>query len=205
MKKLLKIENLAVLLVAGAFALGLTGAKTITDNIKKHEPEEIPTVTLQMLSDQEEAKPVTLKKVERIYFDIPLSRDIQDTIFAECEKHNIDPALVVALIERESDFDIEAVGDGGRSLGLMQVMYKHHTERMTELNCGDLLDPNQNIKVGVDFLAELIGKYDSIGEALTAYNAGEAGAYEHYFSKGKYTNGFARSIIARTYELGGEL
>lgn len=204
MKKLLKIENLAFVLVAGAFALGLAGAKVITDNIEKHEPEpeEIQTVTLQMLSDQDECKP---KKTERIYFDVPLSEEIQDTIFAECEKHNIDPALVVALIERESDFDVEAVGDGGRSLGLMQVMYKHHTERMTELNCGDLLDPNQNIKVGVDFLAELIGKYDSIGEALTAYNAGEAGAYKHYFSKGKYTNSFARSIIARTYELGGEL
>lgn len=202
MKKLLKIENLAFVLVAGAFALGLSGAKVITDNIEKHEPEEIPTVTLQMLADQDECKP---KKAERIYFDIPLSQDIQDTIFAECEKHNIDPALVVALIERESGFNIEAVGDGGRSLGLMQIMFKHHTERMTALNCSDLLEPKQNIIVGVDFLAELIGKYDSIGEALTAYNAGEAGAYKHYFSKGKYTNGFARSIIARTYELGGEL
>ena len=36
------------------------------------------------------------------FFAVPLSEELQMRIFEECEKHNIAPAVVVAIIEQES-------------------------------------------------------------------------------------------------------
>lgn len=106
------------------------------------------------------------------YFDIPLDEDLQDHIFAECEKYEIGPAVVVAMIERESRFNADAIGDNGRSFGLMQIQEKWHRDRMKKLGCTDLLDPYQNVTVGIDFLAELIDMKGSMTWALMAYNGG---------------------------------
>ena len=55
----------------------------------------------------------------------------------------------------------------------MQIQPRWHIERMDRLGVEDLLNPYQNISVGVDILAECIDRYDGdIGAALTAYNRG---------------------------------
>lgn len=106
------------------------------------------------------------------YFDIPLDEDLQDHIFAECARYEVDPGIVVAMIERESGFRESVVGDSGRSFGLMQIQPKWHSGRMEKLGCDDLLDPYQNVTVGIDFLAELIGSGKGVEWALMAYNGG---------------------------------
>jgi hypothetical protein len=108
------------------------------------------------------------------FFDVPLSEELQIHIFEECEKHNIAPAIVIAMIERESSFREKVVGDNGDSLGLMQIQTKWHKERMEKLGCTDLLNPHENIMVGIDFLAELLERYEGdVTKALTAYNSGK--------------------------------
>lgn len=110
---------------------------------------------------------------QTVYFDVPLSHDVQDHIFAECETHNIDPAVIVAQIYQESKFNTYALGDDGRSAGLMQIQAKWHLQRMIKLGCTDLFDPCQNITVGIDILSELLNRYGGdIAKALTAYNKG---------------------------------
>lgn len=106
------------------------------------------------------------------YFDVPLSEDLQDHIFRECEKYNVDPAIVVAMIERESTFRESVVGDNGNSFGLMQIQPRWHKARMERLGCHNLLDPYQNVTVGVDLLAELINMGRGLDWALMAYNGG---------------------------------
>ena len=115
---------------------------------------------------EEESKPAVT------YFDIPLDESLQDHIFAECARYDVDPAVVVAMIQRESGFRESVVGDSGRSFGLMQIQYKWHSGRMEKLGCDDLLDPYQNVTVGIDFLAELIGSGKGVEWALMAYNGG---------------------------------
>jgi soluble lytic murein transglycosylase-like protein len=130
---------------------------------------------------------------KRKYFDVPLTHPVQDHIFAECEEHNIQPAVIVAMIERESDFDIYCLGDDGRAAGLMQIQAKWHLKRMIALDSTDLFDPYQNITVGIDYLAELLDKYDgNIAKALVAYNQGSY--------KGTITN-YAKSILNNAEEL----
>ena len=153
---------------------------------------------------EEAAEPVAIvidELPEPETWDVPLENDLQLFIADLCEEVNIDPELVLAMIEQESQWDAAAVGDNGRSFGLMQVQERWHKDRMNGLGCDDLLDPYQNVLVGIDILAEKMAKYDTTGEALTAYNAGDSGAYKHYFSKGIYANDYAKEVLARAEEL----
>ncbi len=109
---------------------------------------------------------------EKKYYDIPLSKDLQDHIFKICEERDIDPAIVIGVIERESDFRPGRMGDSGKSYGLMQVMKKWHVGRMKKLGVTDLSDPYQNVLVGIDYLDELIDRDKGIEWALMAYNGG---------------------------------
>lgn len=106
------------------------------------------------------------------FFDVSLDTDLQNYIFDLCETRNVDPAIVVAMIDKESKFDSAAVGDGGNSLGLMQIQPRWNSARMNELNCSDLLDPYQNVTVGIDILGDYIDQKGSIEWALMAYNGG---------------------------------
>ena len=139
-------------------------------------------------------KETTTEKV--IYYDIPLSKELQDYTRKICEKYgNLDETLVYALIKQESNFRVKALGDNGRSKGLMQIQEIWHKERMKKLGVDSLMTAKGNIRVGIDILSEKIDKYDDLGKALTAYNAGDGGAYKYYFSKGIYANDYAKKII----------
>lgn len=113
---------------------------------------------------------------EVLYYDVPLTEDLQDHIFEVCEKYSVDAGLVMAMIRKESTFNPDIVGDSGRSFGLMQIQPRWHQERMDKLGVTDLLDPYQNIVVGVDYIAELIGRGKGIEWALMAYNGGPSNA-----------------------------
>lgn len=114
------------------------------------------------------------KVVENRYYDIPLDKDLQDYIFDICEERDIDPAIVIGIIERESDFRPKLMGDSGKSYGLMQVMKKWHVGRMKKLGVTNLKDPYQNVLVGIDYLDELIDRDKGVEWALMAYNGGPA-------------------------------
>ena len=139
-------------------------------------------------------KEKTSEKV--IYYDIPLSKELQDYTRKICEEYgNVDETLVYALIKQESNFRVKALGDNGKSKGLMQIQEIWHKKRMKKLGVDSLMTAKGNIRVGIDILSEKIDKYDDLGKALTAYNAGDAGEYKYYFSKGIYANGYAKKII----------
>lgn len=113
--------------------------------------------------------------LEVVYFDVPMSEELQDHIFEQCEAVGLEPEIVVAVIARESMYDSDAIGDSGRAFGLMQIHPRWHSERMEELGCTDLLNPFENVTVGIDILGELYGSGDgSIEWALMAYNGGDS-------------------------------
>lgn len=143
--------------------------------------------------------PVTvLTQHEDVYatFDVPLDYDLQVYIIRTCEELNIDAGVVMAMIFFESSYDADAVGDNGESFGLMQIMQCFHEDRMARLGVTDLLDPYQNVTVGIDFLAELVRECDGdIEKALICYNTGRAGAEEHFFQYGIYSNEYSQKVM----------
>lgn len=118
-----------------------------------------------------------------------------------CKQYGVDYSLVVALIERESGYVFDKVGDDGNSIGYMQIYESAHTDRMERLNCTNLKNPYQNVMVGIDFIAELIEKYGTVQDALAAYNYGERGAREHLWNKGIYVYSYNEGIMNRAREL----
>jgi soluble lytic murein transglycosylase len=77
---------------------------------------------------------------------------------------------VKALIRQESAFNT-AAKSRVKASGLMQLMYT--TARIFGIKQKqELLKPEENIRAGSDFLAQLIAKFGSVELALAAYNAG---------------------------------
>lgn len=135
--------------------------------------------------------------ITRTYYAVPLDRGIQNFIIARCEEYDIDPAIVLAMIEVESQYRADVIGDGGRSYGLMQIQKRFHLERMERLGATDLLDPMQNVSVGIDYLAELLAAYGgNIDMAIVAYNYGSYGANKDLFSNGIYSTKYSRAVFA---------
>lgn len=113
--------------------------------------------------------------VEQEYFreDIPLDYDTQAFLRAACDESGIDYELALAVVWKETTFR-NIVGDGGNSFGYMQVQPRWHRDRMERLGVTDLMDPFGNFRVGCDYLAELLEKYE-LPVALTFYNTGKPG------------------------------
>jgi soluble lytic murein transglycosylase-like protein len=125
-------------------------------------------------------------------YDVPLEEDLQIHIINLCEEKHIDPAIVMAMAYKESTYRTDAIGDGGKSYGLLQVQPRWHYKRMQELGCTDLLDPYQNVMVAIDYLADQIERYGDLAKGLTAYNAGSY--------KGTITK-YAKAVMAMAEEM----
>lgn len=122
-----------------------------------------------------------------------------------CKQEGVSYPLIVAMIERESGYQFDTVGDNGRSFGYMQINAAANADRIEESGCTDMLNPYQNVRVGIRLMKDLIEKYGTIQDALTAYNYGEAGAYRHLWSNGIYVYDYNQSIMNRMREIEEEL
>ncbi len=101
--------------------------------------------------------------------------NIKKIIETEAKKNSIEPSLVMAIVEVESNFNPNAVSPKGAK-GLMQIM----DSTAKELNLKDPFDPYENIKSGIKHLKYLMKKYNNdLEKVIAAYNAG-AGAVDKY-------------------------
>ena len=99
-------------------------------------------------------------------------------VVGHARNYELDPALLAAVIYRESKFDADAESSSG-AIGLMQLLPS--TARGIALHTGgtkfrvaDLYDPEINVRYGSFYLRRLLRKYGDERLALAAYNAGQA-------------------------------
>lgn len=84
----------------------------------------------------------------------------------------VDPTLVMSLIKQESAFSSDALSRSGAQ-GLMQIMPFTAVGVDSKAEMATLLDTNVNVRLGTQYLAELLKKYDgNWSYVLAAYNAG---------------------------------
>jgi soluble lytic murein transglycosylase-like protein len=96
-------------------------------------------------------------------------------VHANCMRHDVDPALVYAIIEVESGYNQRA-RSRARAYGLMQLTYPV----MIKFRVRAPYDPNENIRAGVAHLRELLDFFhQDVVLTLAAYNAGR-GAVQWY-------------------------
>ncbi len=95
--------------------------------------------------------------------------DFSEEIYRASKKHGVNPSLITAVIEAESNFRPNAVSPKG-AIGLMQIMPK----TAIRFNVTDPFNPHQNIDGGTRYLRYLLSLFgNNMKLALAAYNAGE--------------------------------
>ena len=114
-------------------------------------------------------------------------------IAAAAKRHELDPALLSAVVGQESGFRPRAISSAG-AMGLMQLM----PETARALGVRDPFDPAQNIDGGAKYLRGLIDRYHGrLDLALAAYNAGP-GAVDRFGAVPPYaeTQAYVKNILA---------
>jgi soluble lytic murein transglycosylase len=103
-------------------------------------------------------------------------------ILAAARRYEVDPALVKAVVWRESRFNPNARGSKGE-IGLMQIMKGTaedwaKAERLPFFRHAQLLDPAMNTRAGAWYLNRLLRRYaqtdNPVLYALADYNAGRS-------------------------------
>ena len=140
---------------------------------------------------------------ELVFYDIPMDEKLQEHIIKICDSYYIEPSIVFAMIERESRFKADVVGDNGRSYGLMQIQPRWHKERMAKLGVTDLLDPYQNVLVGIDYLAELFSMNEDVEWVLMAYNGGMS--YANRLTGNGTVSAYAAGVLDAAREMRNEV
>ena len=114
-------------------------------------------------------------------------------------QYNIDPYLIVAVMEKESSFDHETISSAG-ALGLMQIMPSTAKELGVNPKRAE-----ENIEGGIRYLRQQLDKYEGrykVHYALASYNAG-AGAVRKYGGIPPYTEtqNYIRKIVEKYNKL----
>lgn len=131
---------------------------------------------------------------------------LQAYTYVKCREYGVDYALIIAMIETESSYKPGAVSYDGKCKGFMQINPGFHADRMERIGAVDLFNPYDNIAVGVDFIAELLHKYDcNTLKALAAYNMGATGAYRNLWSKGIYEYSYTDKVTQKAERINNEI
>jgi hypothetical protein len=158
--------------------------------IEKIVPDEVPYTEAE-----DDATPVGTTGVvgqNPLGPELLRSTPFGEVIEAVSQAHGVDPMLVRAVIEVESNYRPRAKSPKG-AMGLMQLM----PATARAYNVRNPYDPKANIAAGVKHLKSLIDKW-GVELALAAYNAGE-GAVRKFNGIPPYreTRNYVSKILSR--------
>jgi soluble lytic murein transglycosylase-like protein len=117
------------------------------------------------------------------------------------DRYRVDPALVRAVIQTESNWDSRAVSRKG-ARGLMQLV----PGTAQQFGVSNVFDPQQNLDGGVHYLRMLLERYNGdLDRALAAYNAGptavdRAGGVPRY----RETRAYVRKVTDSYFRPGSD-
>ncbi|SHK34459.1 Transglycosylase SLT domain-containing protein [Selenomonas ruminantium] len=158
---------------------GANFSQTLDKEIKKtmgNEPAERATEkTTEPAKAELQPDVQKLGKPQKVLDNMPLAdQDLSVLIESAAQKYRVDPKLVAAVAEVESNGRQEAVSSVG-AIGVMQLMPD------TAASLGvDPYDKQQNIEGGAKYLRQMLDTFGGdLKKAVAAYNAGP-GAVKAY-------------------------
>jgi soluble lytic murein transglycosylase len=118
----------------------------------------------------------------------------------ECENYGLDPFLILAIIEVESEFSPKAVSPNG-AIGLMQIMPETAEFISGELGISingakSLYNPLINVRFGIYYISFLINRFKNIEWALAAYQTGPNSFSNTQESFGKQLPDYVKKVIS---------
>lgn len=153
--------------------LQIANGQTVIDDISHPNGQEIDEAVLYLSENKVDVPP----EIEALCIEIG-------------KVNGICPELLTAICWKESRFQPEVVNAAGTCHGLMQINKGCHKERMTKVGASDLYNPEDNIRVGADYLKELFDQYEDVATVLEIYNGDGAAA-----SDPERTSGYAQKVI----------
>jgi hypothetical protein len=104
---------------------------------------------------------------------VDLAGTIASAVRAGALRTGLDPLLVLAVIEVESDWEAAAVsGHGARGLMQLRKGAMADAEHAEGVLPGDVHDPIHNVRMGIRYLARMVERFGDVDLGLMAYNAG---------------------------------
>lgn len=134
--------------------------------------------------------------VDRIRYPL----EYRSIVVGHAENYDLDPALLAAVIYRESKFEPDAVSEAG-AIGLMQLLPATAKGIATytggsRFRVADLYDPELNVRYGSFYLRRLLRKYGDTRLALAAYHAGQGNVDRWIESGGEIGFAETREYVA---------
>jgi hypothetical protein len=181
--------------VGDSIVLTLRGGGEVTCEktlIEKIVPDEVPHPEPK----REQAEQPALTPLDGRVDPVLLEKTpYGEIIAAMSEAHGVNPMLVRALIQVESNYKPKARSHKG-AMGLMQLM----PSTARAYNLRNPYDPKANISAGVKHLKTLLDRWGAVDLALAAYNAGE-GAVKKFNGIPPYRE--TRNYVTRILSLAG--
>ena len=161
--------------------------------IEKIEADEVPYIEPEAPKVEETAPDLPIQQVRSLLEGSPFA----EIIASAAEAHGVDPMLVSALIQVESNYRPTARSRKG-AMGLMQLM----PSTAREYKVRNPFEPKANIEAGIKHLKSLIDRFGAtrLELALAAYNAGP-GAVDRFKGIPPYRE--TRNYVARILSLAG--
>lgn len=135
--------------------------------------------------------------------NVNMSEDLQEFVYCLSYGYSIDFPFVMGLIQKESEFQADAVSVTG-DYGLMQINTINHEWLTENFGFNNYLDPYQNTRAGIYILRKLFEKYEDPEKVLMAYNLGETGA-KRLWEKGIYETDYTKDVLKNTAEFTAEI
>jgi len=140
------------------------------------------------------------------YYDIPLTAYQQEFVQKVAEENGFSETYIYGLIQYESQFNENAVSDGEISFGVMQIHneYAWKYAELAGLEEYDLLDFEDNVRLGISYLRYIRDYYISIGVdsqeelsqlILVSYNMGIDGLKSHIEEHGTITSRYGDIVL----------
>ena len=140
---------------------------------------------------------LSAREIDAVNTDVKIPEEYIQYCKEAGQEYNICPELLEAIIEKESGWDPDAMGQAGE-VGLMQIYPKYHVERAARLGAYSLFNPESNIWIGADYLEELFMEHEDAGTVLMVYNGVPDATGRG--RRGEYTE-YAEWILERSAEL----
>jgi len=194
--KIISYILLAGLVLLG-FALGrITKPVKVVTEVETKEVIKTVEVPVYQETENEDSVP---GEIEMEYYDVPLSHNLQRFIYEICLDENIPISLAMALIDTESRFQQETVSSTN-DYGLMQINAVNFDWIEEKYRTGDMLNPYQNVYVGLKILGGYIEKYnEDYTKALMCYNLGEYGA-KKLWQQGVNSSRYSEKVLSKWEE-----
>lgn len=139
---------------------------------------------------------------EPILYDVPLSEAEQLFVIEQAEKYNLSPALCLAVMAVESDFDCQATS--GSSHGIMQLNENTYSGLADDLSIEDfdVFGFEDNVQAGIHHLSNMRTYWQKEGYddkevfvlMLLSYNRGIGGCQKYVVKHGITDDDYVRKV-----------